>query len=108
MAKEIGTVSAGTAEEGTHGERHLARGEGIAMRLWSEDPMEVECKEPTTRDYETVGYVVAGSARLISGDHNVTLETGDSWIVPAGVSHAYHILERFVAVEATAPPYPAS
>ena len=34
----------------------------------------------------------------------VVLDQGDSWVVPAGASHSYRILERFTAVEATSPP----
>ena len=34
----------------------------------------------------------------------VTLEAGDSWVVPQGASHAYVITEAFTAVEATHPP----
>jgi quercetin dioxygenase-like cupin family protein len=34
----------------------------------------------------------------------VILEPGDSWLVPPGAEHSYAILERFTAIEATAPP----
>jgi quercetin dioxygenase-like cupin family protein len=34
----------------------------------------------------------------------VTLQAGDSWVVPKGALHRYRIVERFVAVEATCPP----
>jgi quercetin dioxygenase-like cupin family protein len=56
------------------------------------------------RDYETVGYVIAGRAELHVEGQVLLLETGDSWVVPAGSNHSYKILEPFTAVEATAPP----
>ena len=37
-------------------------------------------------------------------DKTITLEPGDSWLVPADAEHSYHIIEIFTAVEATAPP----
>ena len=37
-------------------------------------------------------------------DVSITLEAGDSWLVPAQTEHNYRILEAFTAVEATAPP----
>ena len=61
-------------------------------------------KPPSSRAYETVGYVIAGRAELHLGEQMVLLEPGDSWVVPKGASHTYHVLEPFTAVEATAPP----
>ena len=58
----------------------------------------MKLKAPTTRDYETVGYVISGYARTLN------LKPGDSWLVPAGATHQYMIMEPFTAVEATAPP----
>jgi quercetin dioxygenase-like cupin family protein len=56
------------------------------------------------RDYETVGYVLSGSAKLNLQGQTLNLKAGDSWLVPAGAEHEYKIVERFTAVEATAPP----
>ena len=61
-------------------------------------------KAPTARDYETVGYVISGSARLDLEGQTLNLKAGDSWLVPAGAMHQYTIIEPFTAVEATAPP----
>ena len=61
-------------------------------------------KPPTRRDYETVGYVLSGQAELRVEGQTVTLEPGDSWLVPAGVEHSYRILSEFSAIEATSPP----
>lgn len=91
------------APEGEMGQRYLASGTKVAMRLWHE-------AEPSdgmgahARDYETVGYVISGSAELELEGQTVRLEPGDSWVVPKGARHDYRILEPFTAVEATAPP----
>ena len=73
------------------------------MRLWENEEPGVD-KEPHTSDYETVGYVLKGRARLESDDKTLLLEPGDSYVVPAGAIHTYEILETFSAIETTAPP----
>jgi quercetin dioxygenase-like cupin family protein len=88
---------------GEMGQKYLASGVHIAMRLW-EDEQPGTPKPPATRDYETVGYVIAGRAELQIEGQTVLLERGDSWVVPKGSSHTYKILEPFTAVEATYPP----
>ena len=88
---------------GTMGQKYLASGKRVAMRLWeNEEP--AEPKPPSSRDYETVGYVLRGRAELHIEGQMVAMEQGDSWVVPAGASHTYRILETFTAVEATSPP----
>ncbi len=95
-------VSATHSPRGAMGQTYLVSGKSVAMRLWNnEEPGE---KEPTRRDYETVGFVIAGRARLTLEGQTVFLEPGDSWLVPRGAEHSYTILEMFTAVEATAPP----
>jgi len=84
------------------GQKYLASGKGVSMRLWEEEPGEP--KPETVRDYETVGYVIAGRAELQLEGQQVLLETGDSWLVPKGARHTYRVLERLTAVEATSPP----
>ena len=89
--------------KGADGEKYLASGIHVAMRLWeNEEPSEP--KEPASRAYETVGYVLKGRAELHSEGQMVLLEPGNSWVVPKGASHTYKILETFSAVEATTPP----
>ncbi|MBA3969410.1 MAG: cupin domain-containing protein, partial [Gemmatimonadetes bacterium] len=63
-----------------------------------------DAKPESSRDYETVGYVISGRAELHLEGQMVLLEPGDSWTVPKGASHTYRILEAFTAVEATHPP----
>jgi quercetin dioxygenase-like cupin family protein len=88
---------------GEMGQKYLASGKSLAMRLWENEQPD-EAKEPAKRDYETVGYVISGRAELHLEGQMVLLEKGDSWVVPKGASHTYKILESFTAVEATHPP----
>ena len=101
--KSITKVSSATAPRGALGQKYLASGTRVSMRLWEEVPTS-NPKETTTADYETVGYVIAGTAELHLEGQMVLLEPGDSWIVPKGSSHSYSILKDFIAVEATSPP----
>ncbi|HYG65855.1 MAG TPA: cupin domain-containing protein [Thermoanaerobaculia bacterium] len=87
---------------GEMGQRYLASGVHVAMRLWEEEPG--EGKPASRRDYETVGFVIDGRAELTLEGQTVTLEPGNSWVVPKGAEHRYRVLERFKAVEATSPP----
>ncbi len=96
-------VSAAAAPKGDMGQVHLASGKRLSMRLWRDEPPGAD-KPPAKRDYETVGYVLAGKAELVVEGQTLRLEPGDSWLVPAGAEHTYRILEPFTAVEATAPP----
>lgn len=88
---------------GPEGQKYLASGTRVAMRLWEDEPPG-EPKPTAQRDYETVGYVIRGRAELHSEGQMVVLNAGDSWAVPANASHTYKILENFTAVEATSPP----
>ncbi|HWG84180.1 MAG TPA: cupin domain-containing protein [Deinococcales bacterium] len=88
---------------GPLGQKYLASGKNLSMRLW--EGADGSHKEgPTARDYETVGYVISGQARLHLEGQTVLLSPGDSWVVPKGAEHEYEILEPFTAVEATYPP----
>jgi mannose-6-phosphate isomerase-like protein (cupin superfamily) len=88
---------------GEMGQKYLASGIGLSMRLW-EDEQPGAPKPVTRRAYETVGYVIKGRAELHLEGQTVLLEPGDSWAVPKGAEHTYRILEPFTAVEATHPP----
>lgn len=101
--KSVTKVNAGSSPRGDMGQKYLAAGVSLAMRLWDgEAPSEP--KEPSRREYETVGFVISGRAELHIEGQMVLLEPGDSWVVPKGASHTYNILEAFTAVEATHPP----
>ena len=100
---QVSKVEAPDAGTGQMGQHYLASGSRVAMRLWDEQPAR-EGKPEAARDYETVGYVIGGRARLRAEDQTLELGPGDSWVVPAGISHTYEIIEAFTAVEATSPP----
>ncbi len=99
----ITKVQSGTAPKGRMGQKYLASGKSLAMRLWESEPAGV-LKEETRRDYETVGFVIQGRALLHVEGQSIRLEPGDCWVVPKHASHRYEIVEPFTAVEATAPP----
>ena len=89
--------------EGEMGQKYLAAGNNVAMRLWvNEEPS--QDKQDSIRDYETVGYVLKGRAVLHLEGKTIELQPGDSWLVPQGAIHHYDILEPFTAIEATSPP----
>jgi hypothetical protein len=89
-------VSSAHSPTGNQGQVYLASGKRMSMRLWrDEEP--TEDKLLAKHEYEVVGYV-------LSEGQTVRLEPRDSWVVPAGAEHTYRILEKFTAVEATAPP----
>jgi quercetin dioxygenase-like cupin family protein len=96
-------VSGAHSPQGEMGQKYLASGKRVSMRLWEAEPAGAG-KPPSRREYETVGYVVSGRAELHIEGQTVTLEPGDSWLVPSEAEHRYVILEPFTAVEATAPP----
>lgn len=99
-------VSAEAAPRGEMGQRYLASGVSVSMRLWEEEPEGAKEGDDGqhTRDYETVGYVLGGRAELHLEGQTVILEPGDCWVVPRGARHRYEIVESFSAVEATSPP----
>ena len=117
MASEIGTgiqkeellhdksvmkVSARTAPKGAMGQKYLASGVHLSMRMWeNEQPGD---QKETQRDYETLGYVISGKAELLLEGQKLLLEPGDSWLVPKNATHSYKIIESFTAIESTCPP----
>lgn len=99
----IKKVEAASSPRGEMGQKYLVAGKRVSMRLWALEPGG-EIKHPTSRDYETVGYVISGRATLQLEGQTLNLKAGDSWLVPAGARHQYKILDSFTAVEATSPP----
>jgi quercetin dioxygenase-like cupin family protein len=101
--KTIIKVDSTHSPHGPLGQLCLATGVGVGMRLWRDQPPGAPQPE-TARDYETVGYVIAGRAERHSEGQMVLLEPGDAWVVPRHASDTYKILAPFTAVEATHPP----
>ncbi len=96
-------VSSEFSPKGELGQKYLASGKALSMRLWDETAGH-QHEENAARDYETVGYVLEGSAELELEGQTVRLETGDSWVVPKSARHTYRIKGHFRAIEATSPP----
>ena len=99
----IKKVQSATSPRGEKGQKHLAMGKRVAMRLWDNEAP-TDDKTPHAHDYEVVGYAISGLAELHLEGQVVRLEPGDSWLVPPNAEHSYVIIEPFTAVEATAPP----
>ncbi len=96
-------VDSAASPKGGMGQKYLVSGKLVSMRLWErESPGDAGPGQ--ARDYETVGYVIAGRAELHIEGQTLVLEPGHSWLVPRSAVHSYKILEPFTAVEATAPP----
>jgi len=98
-------VQSATSPKGDKGQKYLASGRTVSMRIWENEAPTNE-KTPHKNAYETVGYVISGRAQLTVEGQTVDLEPGDSWLVPPDAQHHYTILETFTAVEATSPPAP--
>ena len=96
-------VDAAHSPKGPEGQKYLANGRAVSMRLWEREPPG-PAKPPVRRDYETVGYAIAGRAELTIEGQTVLLHANISWVVPKGAEHSYRVLEEFTAVEATSPP----
>ncbi|MBS2027814.1 MAG: cupin domain-containing protein [Deltaproteobacteria bacterium] len=97
-------VSSQRSPHGEMGQKYLASGISLAMRLWENEAPGPRQKS-VRRPYETVGYVLRGKAELhLEGGQMIVLNPGDSWVVPKDEEHAYRILETFTAIEATHPP----
>jgi quercetin dioxygenase-like cupin family protein len=96
-------VTSRFSPHGPAGQKYLASGLHVSMRLWENEKPGAK-KSEVKRPYETVGYVIKGRAELQIEGQTVLLNTGDSWTVPKNTAHRYRILENFTAVEATSPP----
>jgi len=101
--KSITKVSSANAPIGRFGQKYLASGIRISMRLWERE-QPTEEKLQTAHEYETAGFVIEGKAELHIEGQLMLLEKGDSWVVPKGARHSYKVIETFTAVEATSPP----
>lgn len=85
-------------------QKRLVAGSNVALRMWEHATRESD-RVMHSRPYETVGYVLEGHARLHLGALTLSLDPGDSYLVPAGAEHTYEIVRTpFRAIEATSPP----
>ena len=96
-------VLSADAATGDRGERLLARGDRVALRVWEHEPAGETAPEHAN-EYEYVAYVTDGLIRIRIGDAEPTeVGVGDSYVVPAGTPYAFEIVERATVVEAVAP-----
>jgi quercetin dioxygenase-like cupin family protein len=88
---------------GRHGERLMARGRHVELRLWERDPAGEAVAEPDA-DHEHVVYVQSGALIVTIGDDPpVEVHSGDSYLVPAGQPCRFEVLEPATVVEAIGP-----
>lgn len=95
-------INADEASIGEMGQEYLVTGKNVDLRRWNEAAGK-NCQS-TCRQYETVGYLISGQMEIEIDGQCATLKAGDSWLVPAGASHHYRIVDAIVAIEATSPP----
>src|SRR5215510_480197 len=65
-------VSSKTSPHGQMEQTYLVSGKKVSMRIWQNEKPQM--KPATRRDYETVGYVLAGQAELVVEGQTITLE----------------------------------
>jgi quercetin dioxygenase-like cupin family protein len=99
----IKKVSSQYSPQGQMGQKYLASGKHLSMRLWEKVSPETS-SQPSQREYEIVGFVLEGQAELHLENQMILLNPGDCWVVPKNASHFYKIIKTFTAIEATSPP----
>ena len=88
---------------GRGGERLMARGHHVELRLWERDPAGEAVADPDA-DRDHVVYVQAGVQIVtIADDPPAEVHPGDSYVVLAGEECRFEVLEPAVVVEAIAP-----
>lgn len=87
------------------GAKLLLSGQELAMWFWQAMPTTApEVETYVSQDYEVMGYVLSGLMELHVDGKVISLEPGDSWVVPTGALHAYCILEPLTALKTSHPP----
>ena len=100
----VHVVTAADAVTGERGERILARGAQVGLRVWQGEPAG-ETSPEHANPYEYVAYLQAGSMRVRIGDEApVELAPGDSYVVPANTPYGFEVLEAATVIEAVSPP----
>ncbi|MEZ6089283.1 MAG: cupin domain-containing protein [Pirellulaceae bacterium] len=85
------------ADVGDMGQMYLATGKQVALRRWEEEASDFS--ESHSREYETVGYLIQGVLEIDLDGQIAKLESGDSWLVPAGATHRYRVVEPLIAIK---------
>ena len=103
MHHETRIVKRSDAATGSRGEKIMAHGDAVALRVWEREP-EGETSEEHSNSYEYVAYVAAGALRVrIGEDEAQEVREGDSYVVPAETPYSFEVLESATVVEAVSP-----
>jgi quercetin dioxygenase-like cupin family protein len=95
-------VHASDAHAGKDGEKLLAHGENVAMRIWQDE--EAGTAKPEHQNpYEYVAYVVSGKLEIKLAGKTHKVGKGDSYCIPANTPYTLQILEKATVVEAVTP-----
>jgi quercetin dioxygenase-like cupin family protein len=78
----IKKVESASSPHGQMDQKYLVAGKRVSMRLWDLEPGS-KLEGPTKRDYETVGYVISGSAKLDLEGQTLSLKAGDFMARPS-------------------------
>jgi quercetin dioxygenase-like cupin family protein len=96
-------VARDQATSGQDGERLMARGRRVELRLWERDPAG-EAATPPDPAHDHIAYVQEGALIVsIADGPPVELHAGDSYVVPAGERCRFEVLEPAKVVEAIGP-----
>ena len=103
MHHEGRIVTRADATTGPRGEKLMAHGDTLALRVWEREP-EGEQSPEHANAYEYVAYVAEGALRVrIGDDEPAEVRAGDSYVVPAETPYAFEVLEAATVVEAVSP-----
>jgi quercetin dioxygenase-like cupin family protein len=103
MHHDTRIVKRSDAATGSRGEKIMAHGDRVALRVWEREP-EGETSEKHSNRYEYVAYVAAGALRVRIGDDGAQeVRAGDSYVVPAETPYSFEVLEPATVVEAVSP-----
>jgi quercetin dioxygenase-like cupin family protein len=72
----IKKVEAASSPRGEMGQKYLVAGKRVSMRLWVLEPGS-KVEAATSRDYETVGYVISGRAKLLPRRFTAAMRLSD-------------------------------
>ena len=103
MHHETRIVTNADATTGSRGEKLLAHGDSVALRVWEHEPAGEHAPEHAN-PYEYVAYVAEGALRVSIGEDSAQeVRAGDSYVVPAGTPYSFEVLEAATVVEAVSP-----
>ena len=103
-SRDAHVVARHEAQTGARGERLLARGRHVALRLWERQPGG-ETAPAHANPHEYVAYVQSRTLGLRIGGHPaVEVDAGGPYVVPGETAYGVVVLETATVLEAFAPP----